>query len=173
MEIQGLQKRPHVVLVPAPLQGHISPMLELGAVLHSKGFSIIIAHTIFNSPNPSNHPEFIFLPITDNLSNPDTSPGNRLALFKTINNNCEEPLRESLAQTMNQQEPHDQVVCIIYDQIMYFSEAVASHLKLPCMNFRTTGASFALASKEIPRLVAEGYIPRQSMCSKLISENID
>nr|AKA44584.1 UGTPg38 [Panax ginseng] len=169
MENQGLRKCLHVVLVPAPLQGHISPMLQLGDVLHSKGFSIIVAHTIFNSPNPSNHPEFIFLPISDNLSDHDTSPGNLLALFKSINKNCEEPLRQSLAHIMHQQELGDRVVCIIYDQIMYFSEAVASHLKLPCMNFRTISASFALAYKEIPRLLAEGYIPRQnSMLQDLV-----
>lgn len=166
MEKQGTQKRrPHVVLVPGPFQGHLSPMLELGTVLHSKGFSIIIAHTVFNSPNPCNHPEFTFLPIPDNLSDANSAPGNLIDLIKTINNNCEAPLRRSLAHIMNQHEPGDQVLSIIYDMIMYFSAAVADHLKIPCMILRTSGASAAVAYDSLPRLHAQGYLPLQGMSS--------
>lgn len=163
METQGLQDYPHVVLVPAPFQGHISPMLELGAALHSKGFSIIVAHTNFNSPDTSHYPEFIFLPIADNLSEHEILPGDIFALIKTINNNCEQPLRESLSELMIQGRENDirRIVCIIYDTAMYFSDAVASHLKVPAMNFRTSGASSDVAFLEIPRLIAEGYIPRE------------
>lgn len=160
MENQKLARRPCVVIVPFPFQGHLSPMLQLGTALHSRGFSIIIAHTMYNSPNPSKHPDFIFLPIVDNLpDHPDTSIEKRLDLVKTINSNCEEPLRDSLAQLMKKQDTKDQVVCIIYDTIMYCSEAVADHLKLPCLNFRTVPASVALLYDSLPMLAAEGHIP--------------
>lgn len=165
MENQKLARRPSVVLVPFPFQGHLSPMLQLGTALHSKGFSIIVAHTIYNSPNPSNHPNFVFLPIVDNLPNhPDLSMAKRLALVKTVNINCEEPLRDSLAQKMKQQDEEDQVACIIYDSIMYCAEAVADQLKLQCLNFRTVAASAALLYDSLPMLAAEGHIPRPGMC---------
>ncbi|KAM3739890.1 hypothetical protein ACB098_08G056900 [Castanea mollissima] len=67
MEKNGQRSR-RLVLLPCPFQGHINPMLQLGTILHSKGFSITITHTEFNSPNPSNHPNFKFLPIPDGLS---------------------------------------------------------------------------------------------------------
>lgn len=160
MENQKLLRRPSVVLVPFPFQGHLSPMLQLGTALHSKGFSIIVAHTIYNSPNPSNHPDFTFLPIIDNLpDHPDTSIEKRLALVKTINANCEEPLRDRLAQIMKHRDTEDRVLCIIYDTIMYCSEAVADHLKLQCLNFRTVAASVALLYDSLPMLAAEGHIP--------------
>ncbi|CAK9147436.1 unnamed protein product [Ilex paraguariensis] len=89
-----------VVLVSAPLQGHMTPVLQLGTILHSRGFSIIVAHTQHNSPNPSNHPEFIFLPISNNLSDNKTSFKNPLDFLLAINNNCKAPLEESLAQMM-------------------------------------------------------------------------
>lgn len=165
MENQVTQRRPHVVLVPAPLQGHLSPMLELGTLLHSKGFSIIIAHAIFNSPDPSNHPEFTFLPIPDNLSAGNAAPANLLTLITTMNSNCEAPLREILAQLMNKNEQHDQICCIVYDMIMYCSGAVAEQLQLPCMILRTSSASAAVAYESLPRLYAEGYIPLQGMSS--------
>ncbi|KAE8039177.1 hypothetical protein FH972_011615 [Carpinus fangiana] len=58
----GKRCLPRVVLVPCPFQGHINPMLQLG-ILHSNGFSITVAHTQYNSPDPSNHPNFSFIPL--------------------------------------------------------------------------------------------------------------
>lgn len=169
MENQKLSRRPSVVIVSFPFQGHLSPMLQLGTALHSRGFSIIIAHTIFNSPNPLDHPDFIFLPIVDNLpDHPDTSIEKRLDLVRTINTNCEEPLRDSLAEFIQQQETKDQVVCIIYDTIMYCAEAVAGYLKLPCLNFRTVPASVALLYDSLPMLAAQGHIPFSGMCSNFL-----
>ncbi|KAM7527724.1 hypothetical protein LguiB_031134 [Lonicera macranthoides] len=85
MKSQEVPKRQSGALL-CPFQRHISPMLDLGTALHTKGFFITVAHTMFNSPDTSNHPDFTFLPLADNLSEHDTSPGNLLALMKTINN---------------------------------------------------------------------------------------
>ncbi|CAK9187894.1 unnamed protein product [Ilex paraguariensis] len=158
---QSTKRSQRVLLIPGPFQGHITPMLELGTTLHSKGFSITVAHTIFNSPNPSNHPDFVFLPLSDNLSGADISSRSLIALMKTINTNCQVPLRESLAQIMENPEPYDQVVCIIYDTIMPFAEAVANHLQLPSIILRTNSVSATIAYESLPRLQAAGYIPLQ------------
>ncbi|CAK9147434.1 unnamed protein product [Ilex paraguariensis] len=150
-----------VVLVPAPFQGHMTPMLQLGTILHSRGFSIVVAHTEFNSPNPLNHPEFIFLPISDNLTAHETSFKNPLDSLLAINNNCKAPLQENLAQMVEKKAPNEQVSCIIYDSLMYFSEAVASHLNLPSILFRASCALNLLAYHDILRLHAEGQLPFQ------------
>ncbi|KAM7527721.1 hypothetical protein LguiB_031131 [Lonicera macranthoides] len=160
--MQRRERKLRVVLVPCPLQGHISPMLDLANILHSKGFSITIAHTIFNAPNPFNHPDFDFLPIFDNLSAPDTSPKNLIALGASINANCEAPFKKSMAQMMEQpKEAYNQVACIIYDTLMHFAESAANHMNLPSIILRTASASAVLAYDSIPRLHAEGFIPLQ------------
>ncbi|KAM7527719.1 hypothetical protein LguiB_031129 [Lonicera macranthoides] len=160
--MQRRERKLRVVLVPCPLQGHISPMLDLASILHSKGFSITIAHTIFNAPNPSNHPDFDFLPIFDNLSAPDTSTKNLIALGESINANCEAPFKKSMAQMMEQpKEAYNQVACIIYDTLMHFAESVANHMNLPSIIFLTVSASAVFAYDSIPRLHAEGFIPLQ------------
>ncbi|KAK3000219.1 hypothetical protein RJ639_024214, partial [Escallonia herrerae] len=169
MECQIPNRCQRLVLVPCPLQGHISPMLELGTILLSKGFSITIAHTVFNAPNPSNFPDFFFLPIFDNLSDHDTTTTNLKALGKAINTNCEAPFLKSLVRMMEENESLDQVVCIIYDVLMYFAEAVAKSMKLPSIIFRTVGACAVLALDAIPWLQAEGYLPCQvSMLQDLV-----
>ncbi|KAM7522138.1 hypothetical protein LguiA_012040 [Lonicera macranthoides] len=169
MEKQEVRKRQRVVLVPCPFQGHISPMLDLGTALHSKGFSITIAHTTFNSPDISNHHDFTFLPLADNLSEHNTFPGNLLAFLKTINNNCEAPLRKCLAEMIEQHGPHDQVVCIIHDTLMYYSAAVANHMKIPSIVLYTNSAASVQAYFAIPPLQAEGHIPlKDSMLRDIV-----
>ncbi|KAK3001197.1 hypothetical protein RJ639_021819 [Escallonia herrerae] len=169
METQTPNRRHRLVLVPCPLQGHISPMLELGTILLSKGFSITIAHTMFNAPNPSNHPDFSFLPIFDNLSDHDTTTTNLMALGKAINTNCEAPFLKCLARMMEENKSLDQVVWIIYDALVYFAEAVAKSMKLPSIILRTAGACAVLAFDTIPWLQAEGHLPCQdSMLQDLV-----
>ncbi|KAK2642172.1 hypothetical protein Ddye_023935 [Dipteronia dyeriana] len=100
------------MLVPLPYQGHITPMFQLGTILHSKGFSIIVVLTQFNSPNPSNNPEFKFQAIPDGLSHHVTSSGNFGHIIGLLNVNCETPIQECLAQMVKQQDHDDEIVCV-------------------------------------------------------------
>lgn len=103
---------------------------------------------------------------------PDLSIEKRLVLVKTINSNCEEPLRDSLAAKVKQRDAEDQVACIIYDSIMYCAEAVADHLKFPCLNFRTVAASIALLYDSLPMLTAAGHIPHPGMCLRVSTSQV-
>lgn len=157
-EIQSAHKRQRLVLVPAPYQGHINPMLQLGTILHSNGFSITIAHANFNSPDPQAHPEFHFVPIPDGLSEPDISSGDILHIMLTINNNC----KRSFQQLLLEQKQHE-IACIIFDEHMHFCEPVAANLKLPCIILRTTSAATFLARHGVISLIQEGCLPLQGI----------
>ncbi|KAI8573965.1 hypothetical protein RHMOL_Rhmol01G0317100 [Rhododendron molle] len=146
-----------VVLVPCPFQGHITPMLQLGHALHSKGFSIVVAHTKFNSPNSSNHPDFVFLPIPDNFSH----QGNPFEIITALNANSKEPFMECLAQFMEKHKPDDRVSCIISDIALNFLDDVTKDLNVQSIVLSTNNASFNLALSGIPRLHAQGLIPVQ------------
>ncbi|KAL2239749.1 UDP-glucose iridoid glucosyltransferase-like [Sesamum indicum] len=160
METSGVEKRRGVVLVPCPFQGHITPMLQLGWILHSKGFSIHIAHTKFNSPNPSNLPHFTFLPLSDYLDGCDTSFHNLLNVMSVINTNCEAPFQEYMMKMVGEEEVCGQpVACIIYDSIMQFAEAVANRLKLPSIVLRTTTAAYMHSHNVMFQLLAENLVP--------------
>lgn len=156
------QKR-MVVLVPFPLQGHMTPMLQLGSILHSKGFSITVAHPEFNSPNPLNHPEFVFVPLADKLlseagsddtSDPAASFMMKPMLYITaMNENCRQPLVDYLVQS------DDQICCIIYDAIMCFGEAVASQLKIPSIFLSILSAAYLQSLETVVRFYAENGLP--------------
>ncbi|GAB2274424.1 hypothetical protein Dimus_009193 [Dionaea muscipula] len=163
MENKGEETRRHqprcrhrrrVVLVVLPIQGHINPMMELAKILHSRGFPITIAHPEFNSPNPTSHPEFDYL-LFDGFS---ASKGvwdadgtgvdfARVAnLITSINSRCREPFQRSMeALTKEEEEEGGGIGCIIYDQYMFFAQAVASHLNLKGFGLRTGAAVTLLA----------------------------
>ncbi|XP_027099057.1 UDP-glucose iridoid glucosyltransferase-like [Coffea arabica] len=158
MEQNRTQKHT-VVLVPLPLQGHITPMLQLGNILYSKGFSIVVAHSEFRPPNPLNHPEFILHPLSDNLSGYQASSNNLVELILAINSNCRAPLEDYMVQLMEDQKLQGyQVACIIYDSHLCFVDSVATHLKIPGIILRPDMAVYMLAFRYFCQLEAENRI---------------
>ncbi|XP_062085075.1 UDP-glucose iridoid glucosyltransferase-like [Humulus lupulus] len=153
------QRRNRLILVPCPFQGHITPMLQLGTVLQSKGFVITVAHTKFNSPNPSYYPDFKFLEMPDGLSDLNVSSKNLVSVLSGFNINCKIPLQEALTQMVKTNGHREKIGCIIYDEYMYFSNAVANHLQIPSIILSTSSAANMLTYQAIPRFLNDGYIP--------------
>ncbi|XP_031270503.1 UDP-glycosyltransferase 76E1-like [Pistacia vera] len=146
MEKQGWRCR-KLVLVPCPFQGHINPMLQLGTILHSRGFSITVAHAQFNSPQTSNQPDFIFQSLPDGISSKPDIARYFLAFMSSLNLNCRAPFQEFLSQMIGKQEQQDELPCIIYDALMYI--------------LQTCSVTTMLTYFAYPRLQEEGYIPPQ------------
>ncbi|MBA0818189.1 hypothetical protein Gohar_021141 [Gossypium harknessii] len=169
MEKEHRSSHPRLVLVPLPFQGHINPMLQLGSILHSKGFSITVLHTAFNSPIPSNYPEFGFVSIPDNLSEQLISADDLLPFISLLNLNCGVPFQECLAKMVQKQEVENEpsIACIVYDECMYFCDAVAKYVKLPSIVLRTTSASTYLSRNAILQLKAEGVLTSQGTSTNI------
>ncbi|XVF46600.1 hypothetical protein PTKIN_Ptkin03bG0040300 [Pterospermum kingtungense] len=161
------RSRRRLVLVPLPFQGHITPMLQLGSILHSKGFSITVVHTEFNSPSPSNHPEFRFVSLPDSLSEEVISSGNLVVLISLLNVNCQAPFKDCLVKMVDQlDKENEDIACIIYDEYMYFSEAAAKHVKLPSMVLRTICASAYIPRSAIRQLKTDGTLTLKGSSSE-------
>lgn len=151
-----------LVLVPYPLQGHLTPMLQLGHILHSRGFSISVAHTKFNAPNTSNRPDFVFLPLSvDSSSENNDSDHDFVAFIMNLNSSFRVSLQELLIELIEKQEQPEELPCIIYDPLMYFAEAVGCQLNLPSIMFRTDWANFMVSYYACPQLQNKCYFPVQ------------
>ncbi|XP_062085070.1 UDP-glucose iridoid glucosyltransferase-like isoform X2 [Humulus lupulus] len=147
-----------VVLVPCPYQGHINPMLQLGTVLHSFGFSITVVHTIFNSPDPKNHPHFIFVPISHGLSDQDIAYGQIVDNIVEMNYNCKENFRHFLEKLVMNEAHGEKIRCIISDELMFYAEAVAVDLNLPSIILRTTSAATSYARCALVRFITQSSV---------------
>nr|XP_016466961.1 PREDICTED: UDP-glucose iridoid glucosyltransferase-like isoform X1 [Nicotiana tabacum] len=143
MEIQErkmkVQKRQSVVLVPYPFQGHLTPMLQLGSILHSQGFSVVVAHTEFNAPDYSNHPEFVFHSMNDGLQGRDMSMPS-IENMHDLNENCKAPLKNYLVRMM--EDDGDELACIVYDNGMFFVDDVVTQLRIPSIVLRAFSATY-------------------------------
>lgn len=149
-----------VVLVPFPLQGHITPMLQLGTILHAQGFSITVLHPEFNSPNSSNHPEFTFLPLSDDLSGKEAAfYSDPFQFVSDMNVNCRVPIQERIAHLVEQKKLHGRVACVIHDSIMNVAELVASNFNIPSIILRTSSAANLLSYGAILQLHQQKQIP--------------
>ncbi|GAA0171507.1 transferase [Lithospermum erythrorhizon] len=154
-----MSRRCCVVLVPAPFQGHITPMLQLGAILQSKGFSIVVAHTMYNAPDPLNHSTFTFLPLPDEVVDFDNTYMNLLNILDTININCKSRFQGYLVQLMENVELHGEVVCVIYDAIMNFVDDVGNGLQLPTIVMRPFNCAHLRAHRYVLGLRSENCLP--------------
>nr|AYC63475.1 UDP-glycosyltransferase [Scoparia dulcis] len=160
MENTMLQQRKQcrLVLFPLPFQGHINPMIQLANILHSKGFSISIVHTRFNSPDPFKHPHFTFHFISDGLtSDVRDKPLDPVLIIKQLNNNCAEPFRQCLNELLSDGKENN-VKCIITDTNWYCAQEVADSLKLPRIVLRTSSICAFLAFAALPRIREKGYL---------------
>ncbi|KAF5467375.1 hypothetical protein F2P56_017203 [Juglans regia] len=149
-----------VVLFPVPLQGHISPMLQLANILYSRGFSITIIHTCFNSPNYSKHTNFTFHSIPDGLLESEASTADITAVLTLLNANCVTPFRDCLAKLLSDSS-EEPVACVITDAIWHFTQAVADSFKLPRIVLRTSNVSSFLAFGSLLLMQEKGYLPIQ------------
>lgn len=136
-------------------------MLQLAQILHSKGFSITIIHTTFNSPNPSNYPHFSFSCIQDNLSETETSASDLLNFIVALNVKCLVPFKDCVEKLLSDVSEEAVVSCFISDALCYFTQAVADSLQLPRIVLRTGGVSSFVAFTAFPSLREKGYVPIQ------------
>lgn len=163
-----------LLLFPLPFQGHLNPMLQVAHILYTKGFSITIIHTVFNSPHACNYPHFTFKSIDDGLSvykkNPDLDVVGSLISF--LNESCMEPFRDCLASLLAEGGgcAEETIVCLIADAVWSFPQAVADSCKLPRIVLKTTSISSFLAFCATPLFLKKGYFNQDSLSEAPVPE---
>ncbi|XP_024019640.1 UDP-glycosyltransferase 76B1 [Morus notabilis] len=146
---ERIKKFVHLVLVPCPLQGHMSPMLHLAKLLHSKGFLITIICTQLDPASPSCYPNLSFKTLFDidaiasELSY-NSFDGDVVLYLCVLNNKCTTPFRDCLSK-LQQNSSYGPVSCIVYDAVMYFAAAIADEVDIPRIVLRTSSATTFLA----------------------------
>lgn len=137
-------------------------MLNLGNALHSKGFSITVIHTHFNSPDPIEFPNFNFHFIEDVLSKAKTPLSGSLDTITILNKNCLESFQNCLSQILEDAfKDKEPVACLISDPLWEFAGVVADQLNLPRLALRTGGLLASVLYESLPLLQEKGYFPLQ------------
>ncbi|KAL8243268.1 hypothetical protein R6Q59_009526 [Mikania micrantha] len=176
----NLEKKPHVVCIPVPLQGHINPMLKLAKILHSKGFLITFVNTEFNHQRllrsqgldtlPS-LPTFRFETIPDGLPPPENTDASQdiPPLAKSIDETCLGPF-QSLVTKVN--DCYAPVTCIVADLLMGFTLDAAEELGIPEILLWTSGTGSLICYNQYRNLLENKLMPLKD-ASYLVNGYLD
>ncbi|CAI9291507.1 unnamed protein product [Lactuca saligna] len=166
----SIQKKPHVLCIPAPAQGHINPMLKVAKILHSKGFHITFVNTEFNhqrllksqgSDALHGLPSFCFESIPDGLPPPENPDATQdvPSLCKSVDGTCLGPFKSLLTKLNASSSP---VTCIVADVLMGFTYDAATEFDIPEIVLWTSGVSSLMCLHEYPNLLERGLMPKES-----------
>ncbi|RWR79293.1 7-deoxyloganetin glucosyltransferase [Cinnamomum micranthum f. kanehirae] len=160
--------RPHLICVPYPAQGHVTPMLKLAKLLHARGFFITYVNTEFNhnrllrsrGPDSLNGlDDFRFVTIPDGLPPSDRDATQDVpALCESTSKNCTVPFRDLIVK-INSTVGVPKISCIISDGVMSFTLDAAEELGIPEVLFWTPSACGFLAYIHYQQLVEKEIIP--------------
>ncbi|KDP29705.1 hypothetical protein JCGZ_18640 [Jatropha curcas] len=184
-------KKPHIVCVPYPSQGHVTPMMQLAKLLHSNGLYITFVNTEFNhrclirSRGPvsvKGLPDFRFETIPDGLPVPPDdydATQDVPSLCDATRKNCLAPFKElinklNLLSHNSDDVPH--VSCIISDGVMSFGIKAGEELNIPQVQFWTASACSFMGYLHFSELRRRGLVPHQVenfLCNDISKTPID
>ncbi|ONK74089.1 uncharacterized protein A4U43_C03F2660 [Asparagus officinalis] len=161
-------ERPHVVMLSAPGQGHINPMLKLADILHSKGFFITFVTTdhthqkVLASQGPDALQGFVgfrFEIIPDGVSLPSSGSQEHVVKWCLVTyENCVAPFKDLLMR-LNNSTGVPKITCVVYNWLMTFALHVAEELRIPAFVFMTMSACGFIGSLYLDDLIQRGYTP--------------
>lgn len=178
MESALATRKAHAVCVPYPAQGHVSPMMQVAKLLHSKGFHITFVNTEFNHRRliRSKGPDYIkglsdfrFETIPDGLPPSDRDATQDVpALCDSTRKTCLAPFLELLGKLNSSADDQvPPVTCVVSDGVMGFGIKAAQMLGIPDVQFWTASACGLMGYLQHVELLKRGIVPFQGIYNTL------
>ncbi|WVZ73600.1 hypothetical protein U9M48_021886 [Paspalum notatum var. saurae] len=167
----GSHARPHALFIPYPAQGHVTPLLQLAKVLHSRGFFVTYVNSEYNhrrllrsrgADALAGLDDFRFETIPDGLPAPpsgnDDVTQDIPALCDSLSRNGAAPFRDLLAR-LNSTPGRPPVTCVVLDNFMSFAQRVANDMGVLALVFCTMSACGFMGYLNYKELMDRGYWP--------------
>ncbi|KAG4139411.1 hypothetical protein ERO13_D07G190700v2 [Gossypium hirsutum] len=137
MGVQCITKKPKILLVPYPAQGHVNPMLKLGLALLTHGLQPIIVtpefiHRRIVANVDLNDYQVRFMSIPDGFSG-EEGPYDFFAIEKSMENIMPNHL-ETLLHELDEDDDGT-VVCMVIDLLASWAIQVATRCGIPAAGF--------------------------------------
>jgi UDP:flavonoid glycosyltransferase YjiC (YdhE family) len=158
----------HVLVFPAPAQGHLNSFLHFSTGLLRAGLHVTFLHTDHNLRRLGTaaaeatvaSPRLRFLSVPDGLPDDDPRTVDGLPeLMESLRTKASASYRALLASLRAGGGGFPPVTCVVADGIMPFVVDVAEELGVPAISFRTVSACAVLAYLSVPKLIALGELP--------------
>ncbi|OEL14141.1 UDP-glycosyltransferase 85A2 [Dichanthelium oligosanthes] len=169
VEGEGRQQQPpHVVMIPYPAQGHVTPMLQLAKLLHARGFHVTFVNNEFNhrrhlrARGPGaldGAPGFRFAAIDDGLPRCDADATQDVpSLCHSTMTTCLPRFKDLIAR-INADAGSPPVTCVVGDSTMTFALRAARDLGLRAVTLWTASACGFITYYHYRHLVDRGIVP--------------
>lgn len=137
MGVQCIAKKPKILLLPYPAQGHVNPMLKLGLALLAHGLQPIIVtpeflHRRIVANMDLNDDQVRFMSIPDGFSG-EEGPYDFFAIEKSMENIMPNHL-ETLLHELDEDDDGT-VVCMVVDLLASWAIQVAARCGIPAAGF--------------------------------------
>uniref|UniRef100_J3LE55 Glycosyltransferase n=1 Tax=Oryza brachyantha TaxID=4533 RepID=J3LE55_ORYBR len=140
-------EKPHAVCLPFPAQGHITPMMKLAKVLHSRGFHVTFVSTEYN------HRRLVRSRGAAALAGQDPA-----SLCYSTMTTCL-PHFTRLLEELNRAPGLPPVTCVVADAAMGFAVDAAKEIGAPCALFWTASACGYMGYRHFRFFLDEGLSP--------------
>lgn len=170
--VSSYSKKPHIVCVPYPAQGHINPILQFARLLHSQGIHITYVNTEYNHQrfvrfqgldSVKGLPDFRFTTIPDGLPplTESNEPRDIPTLCDATTKHCLGPFR-ALLRKLGSNDDVPPVTCILFDVIMTFCVTAGEELSIPHVPFWTASAISFMCYFHTKELENRGLVPHKA-----------
>ncbi|VVB04613.1 unnamed protein product [Arabis nemorensis] len=147
--MEEMEAKRRIVLVPAPAQGHVTPMMQLGNYRCSR--------RIYRVSSSSRHMSgFQFVTIPESLPESELERLGLVEFMLKLNKTSEASFKDCIAQLLLQHG--NDIACIIYDEFMYFCGAAAKEFEIPSFIFSTQSATNQVLRCVFSKLNAEKFL---------------
>uniref|UniRef100_A0A0D9WYX0 Glycosyltransferase n=1 Tax=Leersia perrieri TaxID=77586 RepID=A0A0D9WYX0_9ORYZ len=159
----------HVLVFPAPAQGHINGMMHFATGLAGAGLHVTFLHTdhslrrLGGCASAVASPRLRFVSVPDGLPDDHArTVGDIVELLESLRTKGSVAYRSLLTSLVRARDGDDgfpPVTCVVADGTMPFATDVAEEMGIPSLVFRTASACSALAYMSIPRLIELDEMP--------------
>ncbi|XP_039132273.1 LOW QUALITY PROTEIN: myricetin 3-O-rhamnoside 1,2-glucosyltransferase UGT709G2-like [Dioscorea cayenensis subsp. rotundata] len=163
----------HVLIIPFPAQGHVTPMLSLAKLISFSGvFTTFVntesIHRRLSGSGRIDGRRLRFRAVPDLLT--DDGGNERDFDFPSMFFNLQESMRRGSTETYKKLLTEEfigewpPVTCVIADGVLDFAIEVAGEVGIPTLVFRTSSPCCAWTYATIPSLINNGIIPFPEEC---------
>ncbi|KAH6825001.1 hypothetical protein C2S53_000653 [Perilla frutescens var. hirtella] len=164
-------KKPHVLVVPFPAQGHVKPLMKLSSQLAKHGIKVTFVNIecvhekIVSSAKMSeeevvdvdmDEDNLVLMSVSDGRS-PDDDQNDIFKLLDTLQSSMPQSLM-SLIETINSSSSDEKISCVIADITMSWISETAEKMGVEFVAFSPPSAAAIAIVNLIPKLLEEGIL---------------
>lgn len=160
------KKRPHVLAVPLPLQGHVTPLMKLCRQISSHGVKVTFVNTGYihdqilaatHDNDNDNDNNLVLTSIPDGLS-PDDDRKDVGKVVGSLESTMAASLTDLIQKINESCDGDEKISCVIADLSVYWVLEVAERFGAEAVGYVPVSAAAMALALHIPDLVQQGYL---------------